>query len=300
MKAVDAEARTLPETSPVLVAGAETFDIEASATGAPYRIFLSTPAAPAPRGGYPVIYLLDANADFALLSETMRRVNQRVSYTNIDPAVIVGIGYPGTSDFEPNRRMLDFTSGPSIDPDVRPDAPFGGAEAFLAFIEADLKPLIARMRAINTTRQILFGHSLGGGFALELLAERPDLFHGWIAVSPSLWWNKDRLLEKYAARKAAPAATLPEAGLRVIVLAGRLEEDIAPWHLTHPDREIFKTRKRRRRMCNNPSELAPVIGDTYPNADVALTIFDGEDHATVLAPAISKAFRFALKPVKAE
>ncbi|MEI2384844.1 alpha/beta hydrolase-fold protein [Breoghania sp. JC706] len=296
---MEAAAESLPQTKPVTVEGAETFDVTASATGAPYRVFLSTPTAPAPEGGYPIIYLLDANADFAMLCESMRRVNQRVRYTNIDPAVIVGIGYPGTADFEVNRRMLDFTSGPSTDPDVRAEVPVGGADAFAAFIEDDLKPLIARMRAINPARQILFGHSLGGGFALELLAGRPELFHGWIAVSPSLWWNRETLLEKYAARKAAPAARLPEAGLRVMLLAGRLEEDIAPWHLAHPDREIFRTRKLRRRMCHNPSEVVPVIADTYPQAEVSLTLLEGEDHATVLAPAISKAFRFVLRPVVA-
>lgn len=296
---LDPTAADLPETGPVILAGAETFEMTSRA-GAGYRIFISTPIAPPPEGGYPVIYLLDANADFALLSESLRRINRRPRYTNVDPAVVVGIGYPGTADFEQARRMLDFTSGPSVDPDVKADAPHGGHADFLAFIEDDLKPLVARMRTIDPDRQILFGHSLGGGFTLELLAERPELFHAWVAVSPSIWWHRDRMLERYTEREVEPASRLPANGLRVMLMSGRLEEDIADWHATNPNREIFKVRKERRRMCSNAKDVAAAVARAYPSAEVRIELLDGEDHATVVPPAISRALRFVLAPVAAE
>jgi hypothetical protein len=69
---------------------------------------------------------------------------------------------------------------------VEPTA--GGADRFLRFLTEELIPLIdARYR--TAPFRLLFGHSLGGLLALHTLVERPDVFRGVLAASPSLWWN---------------------------------------------------------------------------------------------------------------
>jgi hypothetical protein len=42
----------------------------------PWRIFLAVPDVPAPATGFPLIVLLDANAGFATLTETLRRARR--------------------------------------------------------------------------------------------------------------------------------------------------------------------------------------------------------------------------------
>ncbi|MFD6207743.1 MULTISPECIES: alpha/beta hydrolase-fold protein [unclassified Peribacillus] len=61
-----------------------------------------------------------------------------------------------------------------------------GAENFLKFIEEDLNPEIDKRFKVDQNSQTLFGHSLGGLFAIYVLFENPYAFQTYIAGSPSL------------------------------------------------------------------------------------------------------------------
>jgi len=67
----------------------------------------------------------------------------------------------------------------------------GGADRFLEFIQSELVPEIDK-RYRTVPLRIFAGHSLGGLLAVHALIARPDLFYGYIAVSPSLQWDGGR------------------------------------------------------------------------------------------------------------
>ncbi|MBW7475468.1 alpha/beta hydrolase [Paenibacillus oenotherae] len=182
------------------ITGTRQWIMHAGGTGRrTYRIMIYVPDGLAPEGGYPVIYTLDGNATFGSLTEAMR-LQSRPPH-GFRPSMIVGIGYDSNAPIVTDRRFYDFTepTDPSSLP-LRPDGSewpeTGGAEAFLAFIEEELKPVIERHYPIDRRRQSLFGHSLGGLFALNVLFKRPEAFQTYIAGSPSVWWSNRRLLEQ--------------------------------------------------------------------------------------------------------
>src|SRR5262249_50083504 len=81
-----------------------------SAARAPYGIVVATPAGPAPAKGYPVIYVVDGNAWTGIISEIIRTNVEFGLQSAVEPAVVVGIGYPISDAFDMTRRTLDLTS----------------------------------------------------------------------------------------------------------------------------------------------------------------------------------------------
>lgn len=180
----------IPNAIPYTLPGTEQFDIVSGVTGLPYRIFVHVPQKPAPSSGYPVLYAVDGNAYFGSLHEAMRLVTRHPK--GLPSGVIVGIGYPNEGPFVSERRFYDLTTSAEhegLRPDGSPWPINGGVELFLDFIEHELMPLIKQRYNIDTARQALFGHSLGGYFTLHTLMTRPSLFRSYVAGSPSLWWD---------------------------------------------------------------------------------------------------------------
>ena len=130
---------------------------------------------------YPVVYLLDGPSHFHHTTGTARFLarNGRM------PDVIV-VAIPNTDRTRDLSPPVHSDTGPA-----RPNA--GGADNFLEFISAELKPFIDdnyRTRPYS----ILIGHSLGGLFANHALVHRPDVFNAYVSISPSLWWDEQRLV----------------------------------------------------------------------------------------------------------
>jgi predicted alpha/beta superfamily hydrolase len=135
---------------------------------------------------YPVLVLLDAENNFAYTSAAVHLLsaNGRI------PAMIV-VGINNTD------RARDMTPKPSTGFGGPPWAgSVGGADKFLSFIADELLPTIDRTYRTRPYR-VLIGHSLGGLFAVYTLLNRPEVFRGYIATSPSLWWD-DQVLVKAA------------------------------------------------------------------------------------------------------
>lgn len=155
--------------------------------GQPYRIMVSKPEGEVPyTGGYPVLYVLDANAYFPSFHAAKRAQKQ---YRH---AIIVGIAYPGDEPLNFLRRAYDFS--PPV-PETRNKPPQGGQDELLDFLQHQVMPAVAQRFPVDEDQQSLFGHSFGGMFAIYSLFTRPTLFDHIIAASPSLWWNDRYLLE---------------------------------------------------------------------------------------------------------
>ena len=247
-----------------------------------YQISVATPIQPPPPGGYPVIYLLDGNSVFATMTEAMRMQCHRPDKTGVLPAVIVGIGYQTEAAFSPDR-YYDFTpiatSEYSQKSDGTPLPKQGGAAGFLQFIEEELKPEIQRQFQIDATRQTLFGHSLGGLFTLHVLFTRPTAFQCYIAGSPSIHWIKPYLLEEE--EQFVSGLQHKQQEVEVLITMGELEKG-------HVSGNLDQAKEMAQRLARLKEQG---VNSQYVE-------FEGEGHVSVLLPLISRALRFALRPLK--
>lgn len=275
------EANALKETA-VETPGALQRIVTSQANGRTYRIYISVPKEPPPPGGFPAVYLLDAQSVFRTMEETVRVQGGKPEKSGVSPAVIIGIGYVSDAPFAP-ERYYDFTQPAGISepppkrPDGRPWPPLGGADSFLAFLEEELKPALARTYPIATDRQALFGHSLGGLFVLHVLFTRPEAYRAYIAGSPSIHWSKQYLAE--AERRFAAREDLDFRRLRLLLAAGELE------------------RSHKSGIPLHASELAARLGALRSKGMVVeYTEFAGEGHLSMLPALVSRAARFALGP----
>ncbi len=263
--------------TPVTLPRSEVRTFVSSATGREHRVFIAWPDSPAPATGFPVIYVLDANAWFSTVVETNRVLAGRPEGTGVRPAIIVGLGYPIESPFDNARRTADYT------------AP--GADAFLGFIENEVKPAVARDYSIDPAQQTLLGHSLGGHFVLRVLFTAPSSFSNYIALSPSIWWHDRALLANESALVSRLAATAPAAPTRRVFLsAGEYEQFPDPARSASADR-LAKLEKNR--MVDNARELAGRLAAlSGAPLHVTFTVFPGENHGSVVPGAIARALPF--------
>jgi predicted alpha/beta superfamily hydrolase len=266
------QAFTLPNT--------EQYLLHTPARKQPYQIYVSTPAQEAPPQGFPVIYLLDANALFGTMVEALRVQSRVPEKTGVYPTIVVGIGYPTEAPFDPSR-FYDFTMPtPKEVLDalpvrnknaVRPEV--GGAEAFRAFIEQELKPRIEHDYPIDTKQQAIFGHSLGGLFVLQTLFTQPHTFQTYVAGSPSVHWNKAKLQEQ----EEQFAAYLEQAQTKhnLLITIGEQEKG-------HPSNMGANAMELYERLARLPKD----------KLDVNFYEFEGEGHVSVLPALVSRAVRF--------
>ncbi|MBL8643906.1 MAG: alpha/beta hydrolase [Rhodospirillaceae bacterium] len=283
----------------------ETWTMTAANSGRTFQIFLATPEQAAPEAGYPVLYVMDGNAMFATAVDTARAFARRPVISK--PAVVVGIGYPPGTDIG-TARAYDLT------PPVGPKTPegFGGADDFLTFIEAQVKPEIEKRARIDKQQQILFGHSFGGLFTLHTLFNKPEAFQTYLAASPSIWWN-DEFIYKPAERLKSKLAAR-QGSVRVLLTAGEYEQipdpdvpetppvpansDAAriggpqtPNRMPAPPADILA----KRAQVSNAQKMQRLLAEV-PGIAARVVVFDGEDHGTVIPAAISRGVRVALGP----
>jgi tetratricopeptide (TPR) repeat protein len=78
----------------------------------------------------------------------------------------------------------------------------GGAAKLRAFITDELAPWVQSQYRTAPYR-ILVGHSFGGLFAIDALAQSPRAFNAYVAISPSLWWDDGRYVKRVETALAA-------------------------------------------------------------------------------------------------
>lgn len=180
----------------------ESLRLDSTVLGETRRINVYLPAgyAEAPQRRWPVLYMPDGGMaeDFLHVAGLLQ-----ISAANLTmrPFILVGI--------ENTERRRDLT-GPTEQAEDRKIAPrVGGSAAFRRFLREELMPMVeARYR--TTQERALIGESLAGLFVVETWALEPTLFDHYIAIDPSLWWNKEGLTASTAqALKARPASVRP-------------------------------------------------------------------------------------------
>jgi predicted alpha/beta superfamily hydrolase len=253
-----------------------------------HRISVAVPGGPAPAGGFPVVYVLDANANFGTVVEAVRRAGRRPDATGVVPAIVVGVAHDGATHYDPGRRR-DFTHRPAAVTGAAPaDDATGGADAFLRILREDLMPRILRDHPADPARQSLIGHSLAGLFALRVLTTAPTLFETYVAISPSIWWDEAGLL--------AGVQNLHGAPVRVFLAVGEWEEALPPWQRGAPGAAAIEARRRERRMVGRARAFAGALAGVLGEERVSFVAFPDEDHASVVPGAIARGLRVALRP----
>lgn len=255
----------------------ETREFSIEGPGGEHRIFVAVPPAPPPPEGYPVLFLLDANACFGTAVDALRLQSPWPEVSGVKPMVIVGIGYPGEAAFDSRRRSLDlapairnptwrssFVLGP---PWNKP----GGADAFLAFLSDTLIGDLARRYPVNPGDCHLCGLSLAGFFALYAMTRAPGVFRSHVGVSSALWWDDNRIagdLERLESRDD-PAA-------RVLVVVGSTEI---------PDNPAVCEM-----MCQQNRRAVDILKDRGYRADYLE--LSGENHQSCITAAMPAILRF--------
>jgi hypothetical protein len=217
----------------------------------PYTIQVSIPLRPAPKAGYPVMYVLDGELYFPEAAVA-------ADWLTGKGAVVVGIGHNALNDkaviarygrrkpangkpsdgvtaikaFQMMRNhdfmwpvSLEHRAPPFVEKNIGPET--GDVDAFLAVIEKEIKPKVEAMVSIDRRNQALFGHSLGGLAVVRALFTEPTAFRTFIPASPSLWYDGGAVLA--GEKQFTDVVTAKRIAPRVLVTVGALEPDnLAP------------------------------------------------------------------------
>ena len=141
---------------------------------------------------YPVLYLLDGGANFHSATGTVRFMSSGLSGNiQIPELIIVAVlNTDRTRDLTPTHtRQRPEGDDPALKNS-------GGGDAFLRFLNDELFPHVDRTYRTSRYR-IIVGHSFGGLIALHALQSAPNMFQGYVAIDPSVFWD-DQILARRA------------------------------------------------------------------------------------------------------
>jgi predicted alpha/beta superfamily hydrolase len=159
--------------------------------GRSFEIFIKTSDQAGEQERLPIIYVLDADQSFPLITSYSWALTLA---EEMQPSIIVGIGY-GAENFPPNMRGTDYTA-----PGDRPH--YGGADAFTEVLKEEIFPRVEAITRADPERRILMGQSLGGQFVLHAALNQPGLVDLGIAINPALHRNLPLFLEMLSQTQA--------------------------------------------------------------------------------------------------
>ncbi len=208
----------------------------------------------------PAIYALDAG--YGVAGPTAQMM---AGVGTMSPAYVVSVGYGEGQTRWHNTDLLhrSVTEG---------GVTYGGGGAkFQAFLTEELRPFLEAKYPLDPTKAILFGHSFGGLFAANVLAESPEAFDGYVIASPSVWIDPQVLAKLASAAKGN--------GRRVFVAVGEQEEP---------------------KMLDGASQLAAILIAAPSSFKVERRVFAGEGHISYYPLLIQAAFAWLVPPPGAD
>jgi len=198
----------------------------------------------------------------------------------------VAIGYQGipteTGSLYSSQRNTDLTLS-----EHEVHAGLGGADAFLEFIDEEVRPLVRKQFAdVSIGKEAIFGHSFGGLCVLHALFSRHE-FDAYFAASLSIWWDSKivREAEEFCSREEEETA---ECFLQLSY--GSLE-DKPMQHHTESESEFEERMKQstERKMGENAVVMEKMLQQSKKLKDLSIVEFEGEDHLTVATSALLRA-----------
>jgi len=197
-------------------------DIWSVNVGDRLRVFVDV-CGPADAAELPWIFVTDANGTFSLTVDIVRHLQLG---GHLPHMVIVGLGYPAAAlsdTIERRSRDLSPTAWPMTADDGTVFVT-GGADRFLDAIEHEVLPLVER-RLPRASRRILYGHSLGGLFAIHAWHPWSTRVHGLHRRQPVdlVGRSLDRTATRARVPRRSPPARQPrrDGGRRGILIGPR-------------------------------------------------------------------------------
>src|SRR5688572_24055326 len=147
---------------------------------------------------YPVVYLLDGEGHFESVAGMIQQLSQVNGNTIVPEMIVVAIpNTERTRDLTPTRIESDL---PIMDSNFAKST--GGGENFTAFMAKELIPRIDSLYPTQPFR-ILIGHSFGGLIVMNTITNHTTLFNAYIAIDPSMWYDKEQFLKTTQKKLAA-------------------------------------------------------------------------------------------------
>jgi uncharacterized protein len=271
-----AEAQGTAGASASTIDGAQRYTLTAKKTQRRYLVDvlpIDSIVKPVPANyRRPVIYVLDGNSLFPLVSHVAKAIG--LFSSQVPGVLVVSIGYPGDAAMsygENVKTQLAWRTrdlSPPVTAGAQPEGT-GGAADFLGFITQELQPFIASLHAVNPEEQTLAGHSMAGLFAVYTMVNDSRAFSQYVAISPSLFWDDHALI-----KRAAEFVKRPDlASTRLFVAVGEQE-----------------TKERMGQdMIGDARHFVSVLqAGNAPGLDVQLHVFPDENHMTVVPVALTR------------
>jgi predicted alpha/beta superfamily hydrolase len=240
-------------------AGAQRFVVRSTRVGRDFVVVVSAPSGPFLQPGQKVaaIYALDGGYGVA------GPIGQLMAWSGtMSPAYVVSVGY---TDGRANRRDTDLLFRPTVRDGVTVG---GGGSGFEAFLTTELRPFLEARYPLDPAKAILFGHSYGGLFAANVLADAPHAFAGYIIASPSV--QADPQVLAGLAQAAAKGD-----GRRVYVAVGEREDAGA---------------------VEGAKRVAAILAGPGSTFTVESHVFAGEGHIAYYPQLVPAAFAWILPP----
>jgi hypothetical protein len=269
--AVPAWSVEKPALPGYVIPRSEVRSLPVNAAGRHYALFIGLPASYATETNkrYPVVYVTDGYWDFHKLTA----IHGPLVYDKYAPEfIVVGMGYAGENLNYGDLRRWELSPVPFGAP---LDAS-GHANDFLDTIEKVFIPLIDKEYRTDPKMRVLGGASLGGLFTLYSMFTKPDLFNGYVAVTPAVLVGDGWLL-KYEEEFKRSGKSL-NARLYMTVGSNEATSFVAP---------ILRMNQR----------FAP---GRYPKLVYDFRIVDGERHAGNQLESYNRGLRFVFAPLAPE
>ncbi len=149
-----------------------------------------------PEEKYNITYVLDGHYD-PLIDLVVKTIEYNTNTRNYIPTIVVGI--------HAKNRGWEFSAplpGESDDDEYEG----GRAPELQEHLEDEVIPFVEKLYPEVFDFRTLIGHSSGGAFVLyTLFSDKPDIFDGYISISPGLRPGEDRILEEAAERLSSGA-----------------------------------------------------------------------------------------------
>lgn len=269
--AVPAFAADASQLPGFVIPRSEVRTLPVNAAGRHYALSIGLPASYATEPGkrYPVVYVTDGYWDFHKLTA----IHGPLVYDRYSPEfIVVAMGYAGENLDYGDLRRWELSPIPF----GTPLEASGHARDFLDTIEKVFIPLIDKEYRTDPKQRVLGGASLGGLFTLYSMFTRPDLFNGYVAVTPAVALGDGWLL-KYEEDFRKSGKTLN----------GRLFMTVGENEATSFVAPILRMNQR----------FAP---GRYPKLAYQFRIIDGERHAGNQLESYNRGLRFVFAPIAPE
>ena len=268
-------------TNNVVVPNTRTEIFHSTANG-DYKVTIYIPNKPTPKGGWPIIYLLDGDSYFLTASDIIK--SQACERCILQEGIIVAIDYLNQTrrdfDFLPKPDHFVFETLPNNQ--INLSGKYGGADAFYDFLTKELKPEMEKRYKINLKQQAIFGHSYGGLFNLYIFLTKPVIFNTYVVSSPSMWFSDGymfKVLSKYLLDNQPPLIN----PVNLLISVGGSEQSLLPFDrkLSKEKQNLLLKHRQNRKMVDNSKHLFDQLKQAkIHNLNLSYKVYPQQSHKT--------------------